>query len=81
MKRLSTDILKVAIAVTAAVVICSCASSGSSGANSGDSQSQRAFVVDREKINLINASARSSARNINVIWVNPPRKRVSKKSN
>lgn len=36
-------------------------------------------TLDQEKINYVNRAARYSTGNIDVIWVNPPKKRVKKK--
>jgi hypothetical protein len=41
-------------------------------------ESQHKFVVDTQKVYQVQQAARTSANHIDVIWVNPPLKKVEK---
>jgi len=36
------------------------------------------YVLDSEKVYAVEHAARSSSQNVEIIWVNPPKKRVKK---
>ena len=36
------------------------------------------YVLDSEKVYAVEHAARSSSQNVDIIWVNPPKKRVKK---
>ena len=38
----------------------------------------QSYVIDSDKVYAVEQAAKSSPRNVDIIWVNPPRKRVKK---
>ncbi len=39
-------------------------------------ESSNGYVIDTQKVYAVNTAARNSSRNVQVIWVNPPLKKV-----
>ncbi len=66
--------LRVKCAVTFAVSASLLALTGCSSM-----QPSHEYVVDSQKVFQVNQAARTSAHQVDVIWVNPPRKRIEKK--
>lgn len=42
-------------------------------------QPSHEYVIDSQKVYQVQQAARSSPNQVDIIWVNPPRKRVEKK--
>ena len=43
-----------------------------------NTDSVQSYVVDSDKVYAVEQAARSSSQNVEIIWVNPPKKRVKK---
>lgn len=42
-------------------------------------QPSHGYVIDSQKVYQVQQAARTSANHVDIIWVNPPKKRVEKK--